>query len=81
MTWPNLEPAAGANDEERGQVAVPGGASVARSSSWLSLAFGEGPQAHWALCSKSTQIDAATGYDRPSKDFVEGLVSWCARGI
>jgi hypothetical protein len=30
------EPAAGANDKERGQVLVPGGASLARSSSWLS---------------------------------------------
>lgn len=37
----STEPAAGANDEERGHVAVPGRASVARSSSWLSLSFGE----------------------------------------
>jgi hypothetical protein len=32
----STEPAAGANDEERGHVAVPGRASLARSSSWLS---------------------------------------------
>jgi hypothetical protein len=36
----STEPAAGANDEERGHVAVPGRASVARSSSWLSSSFG-----------------------------------------
>ena len=35
------EPAAGGNDEERGHAAVPSQASLARSSSCLSLAFGE----------------------------------------
>ena|SRR5437762_2000597 len=37
MTWPND---AGPNDEARGQPSVPMRASLARSSSWVSFAFG-----------------------------------------
>jgi hypothetical protein len=35
-----ISPVAGATDEQRGYFAVPGRASLARSSSWLSLSFG-----------------------------------------